>query len=291
MTDLLGEGEVIEFIDGSKMVGTDYFTDYIEGEGPDVILIPGLSTPRAVWDKTREQLKDRYKVHTIQTRGFGDKAPLETLTPERRTLIDTYAFHMADYIDDYVIRIGKGQNPAIIGHSMGGLVAMRVAATMGHQVEKVMVVDSLPFFGMLFGPTATADMMKPQAAAMRDAIAANQTGEADDRALQTMSATDAGRAQVKTWSQTADPKVIAEYLYNVMTTDIRPELKDITVPVTILYPWDAGVMPEAMVDGLYKGAFAQAQTFTLKRIDDSRHFIMLDQPEKFAAAVEEFLGE
>ena len=40
-----------------------------------------------------------------------------------------------------------------------------------------------------------------------------------------------------------------------------------------------------------KGAFATAKTAMLKRIDDSRHIIMLDQPEAFAMAVDAFLAE
>ncbi|MGB5485657.1 alpha/beta fold hydrolase, partial [Parasphingorhabdus sp.] len=286
----LGEGEIRDFADGSQMVGADYFTVYIEGEGPDVLLIPGLSTPRAVWDKTREQLKCRFKVHTIQTRGFGDKAPNETLTLEGRSLLDTYAFHLADYIDDYVIRISEGQNPAIIGHSMGGLVAMKIAANMGHQVDRVMVVDSLPFFGLLFGPDTTVDMIKPQAAAMRDVLAGKDTAEADELTLQRMSATAAGRDRVRTWSRSADPKVAAAFFYDVMTTDARPEAENITVPLTILYPFDASVMSAGIADGLYRGAFANSATAELRRIDDSRHFIMLDQPKKFAEAVELFLS-
>jgi len=291
MTEHLGEGEIINFIDGSKMVGTDYFTVLVEGEGPDVVLIPGMSTPRAVWDKTREQLKDGYKVHTIQTRGFGDKAPLETLTPKDRTLLDTYAFHMADYIDDYVIRIGKGQNPAIIGHSMGGFVAMKVAINMGHQVDKIMVVDSLPFFGLLFGPDTTVEGLKPHAESMREMLSVRQTAESDERTLLTMSATQSGREQVKAWSKSAGAKVTAEYMYSIMITDIRPELAMINVPMTMLYPHDVSIMPQAMVDALYKNAYTNAKTTKLKRIDDSRHFIMLDQPEKFAQAVEDFLKD
>jgi pimeloyl-ACP methyl ester carboxylesterase len=58
----------------------------------------------------------------------------------------------------------------------------------------------------------------------------------------------------------------------------------------MLYPLDASAMPADMVDGLYKGAFATAKTATLKRIDGSRHFIMLDQPAAFAAAVDTFLA-
>jgi pimeloyl-ACP methyl ester carboxylesterase len=84
--------------------------------------------------------------------------------------------------------------------------------------------------------------------------------------------------------------VAGQLVYDDMTTDLRPELGAITAPFTMLYPFDASAMPAAMVDGLYKGAFATAKTATLKRIDGSRHFIMLDQPAAFAAAVDAFLA-
>jgi pimeloyl-ACP methyl ester carboxylesterase len=290
VTDELAEGEIRDFADGSQMVGADYFTVYIEGEGPDVLLIPGLSTPRAVWDKTREQLKDRFRVHTIQTRGFGDKAPTETLAPEGRSLLDSYAFHLADYIDDYVIRISGGQSPAIIGHSMGGLVAMKIALNMGHQVDRIMVIDRLPFDG-LFRPDSSEDIVKPQAAVMREELAAQDSGEPDERRLQEMSALAAGREQVRIWGQSADPKVVAAYFHDVMTTDMSGALDNINLPMTILYPFDATRMRKEEVDALYRSVFAKAKTAKFGRIDDSRRFIMLDQPEKFAEAVERFLSQ
>lgn len=167
---------------------------------------------------------------------------------------------------------------------------MMIAARAPKEVGRLMVVDSLPFFGMLFGPTATVASVEPQAAAMQTMLAARDSAEADERTLQMMSATDAGRAQVKAWTQAANAKVAAQLMYDDMTTDLRPELGAIAAPFTMLYPLDASVMPEAMVDGLYKGAFTTAKTVTLKRIDGSRHFIMLDQPEAFADAVDEFLA-
>lgn len=37
-------------------------TVLVEGDGPDVVLIPGLSSPRAVWDTTADRLKDKYRL-------------------------------------------------------------------------------------------------------------------------------------------------------------------------------------------------------------------------------------
>jgi pimeloyl-ACP methyl ester carboxylesterase len=47
--------------------------------------------------------------------------------------------------------------------------------------------------------------------------------------------------------------------------------------------------PEAMIDGLFRGGFGPAPNATFVRVDGSYHFIMIDQPEAFQAAVANFL--
>lgn len=272
---------------GTGLLEGKRITVEVEGDGPDVVLIPGLSSPRAVWAPTAERLKATHRLHLVEVRGFGGDAPgLNADGP----ILEPMMREIADYIDDCIVDQGRPA-PAIIGHSLGGLTAMMIAARSPKEVGRLMVVDSLPFFGMLFGPTATVADVEPQAAAMQTMLAARDSAEADDRTLQMMSATDAGRAQVKAWTQAANAKVAAQLMYDDMTTDLRPELSAIAAPFTMLYPLDASAMPEAMVDGLYKGAFTTAKTVKLKRIDGSRHFIMLDQPEAFAEAVDEFLAD
>jgi pimeloyl-ACP methyl ester carboxylesterase len=75
-----------------------------------------------------------------------------------------------------------------------------------------------------------------------------------------------------------------------MTTDLRPRLHEIKTPVTVLYPWDPLTgMPQAAFDGLYRESFAPLPNKTIVRVDSSFHFIMLDQPNVFAAQVDAFL--
>ncbi len=271
---------------GTGLLEGKRITVEVEGDGPDVVLIPGLSSPRAVWAPTAERLKATHRLHLVEVRGFGGDAPGPNA---EGPILEPMMREIADYIDDCIVDQGRPA-PAVIGHSLGGLTAMMIAARAPQEVGRLMVVDSLPFFGMLFGPTATVASVEPQAAAMQTMLAARDSAEADDRTLQMMSATDAGRAQVKAWTRAANAKVAAQLMYDDMTTDLRPELSAIAAPFTMLYPLDASAMPEAMVDGLYKGAFTTAKTVKLKRIDGSRHFIMLDQPEAFADAVDEFLA-
>ncbi|WP_164118369.1 alpha/beta hydrolase [Sphingorhabdus sp. Alg239-R122] len=281
----VGEPSAVEpaatVLDGKR------FTVLVEGEGTDVILIPGLASPREVWDATRQQLSGKYKVHIVQIRGFGDTPGLNVEGP----VLKAFIRELADYIDDEIIPGGKGEKPFVIGHSLGGFTAMQLAAKYPGLVKRAMVVDSLPFFGMIFGAGATTETMQPQAAMLRDMIAAREEYTADARTLQTMSITEEGRALVAAWAADADPKAVAHFMYDLMTTDMRGDMPGITVPVTMLYPLDESVMPAARVDAVYKAAFAGADSVTLKRIDDSRHFIMLDRPETFAKAVEDFLTE
>ena len=271
---------------GTGLLEGKRITVEVEGDGPDVVLIPGLSSPRAVWAPTAERLKATHRLHLVEVRGFGGDAPGPNA---EGPILEPMMREIADYIDDCIVDQGRPA-PAVIGHSLGGLTAMMIAARAPQEVGRLMVVDSLPFFGMLFGPTATVADVEPQAAAMQTMLAARDSAEADDRTLQMMSATDAGRAQVKAWTRAANAKVAAQLMYDDMTTDLRPELSAIAAPFTMLYPLDASAMPEAMVDDLNKGAFTTAKTVKLKRIDGSRHFIMLDQPEAFADAVDEFLA-
>ncbi len=279
-------GERVDLPDGGQLLGGRHFTVLVEGQGRDVVLIPGLSTPRSVWDATRRQLKSRYRLHIIQIRGFGDAPMAERNGP----LLEPFIRELTDYVDDEIVDRNNRQKALIIGHSLGGLAALKMAAVYPQGVEKAMIIDSLPFFGLLFSPDMTVETLQPQAAAMRDALVARGNSEADEQTLQRMARSETGRQQVATWARGADTAAMAQLSYDLMTTDVRPLLPEIRVPVTLLYPVDADIMSETRIRPMYEAAFAGARTVTFEKVDDSRHFIMLDQPEAFAAAVEQFLG-
>jgi pimeloyl-ACP methyl ester carboxylesterase len=84
--------------------------------------------------------------------------------------------------------------------------------------------------------------------------------------------------------------VAAAAFRELIVTDLRPELARITAPTTVLYVKfnDPRMTPE-ITDGIYQASFATLPGAELKRIDDSAHFIMLDQPAVFAAEVNAFL--
>lgn len=264
-------------------VRMDHISIATMGKGSPVILIPGLSSPRAVWDGIAADLAKTHRVVLVQVNGFGGDDAGANLKPG---VLDGI---VAD-LDSYIAK-NKLHGAAVIGHSMGGLVGLMLAKAHPADTGKLMIVDSLPWFGMLFGPTATVAAIEPRAKGMRDQMAAsygkpdaaNAEGTAKALALKPDS-----QAKVVGWVMKADPRVSAQAMYEDMVTDLRGDLKDIATPITLLYPSSAG-LPATMADPFYKGAYATAPHVTYVRVDDSAHFIMLDQPEVFAKAVAAFV--
>jgi pimeloyl-ACP methyl ester carboxylesterase len=111
------------------------FSAEVVGSGPDVILIPGLTASREVWRGTVNAVPG-YRYHLIQVAGFAGAPARGNAQGE---VIAPLAAEIARYIDANRLR-----GASIVGHSMGGTVAMMVAARHPGRAGKVMVVDMLP---------------------------------------------------------------------------------------------------------------------------------------------------
>ncbi len=257
----------------------------VTGQGPDVILIPGLASSGAVWDATVKQLAANHRVHVVQVAGFagasvGGNAEGPVFDP------------LVEAVDGYIKSAGL-KSPAVIGHSMGGLTGLALARRHPEDLSRLMIVDSLPFYAVLFSPAATVEAVKPQAAAMRDGMTtmAPETFAAQQAmTMPRLVKSPEGLKAALEWSRSSSQSVVARAMYDVLTTDLRGELASVTTPTTMLYPYDPVMgAPPATIDQTYVGAYATLKGVRLERIDGSFHFIMLDQPAAFAAAVERFL--
>lgn len=257
----------------------------VTGQGPDVILIPGLASSGAVWDETVKQLAPTHRVHVVQVAGFAG-------APVAGNAEGPVVEPLVEAVDAY-IKANHLKSPAVIGHSMGGFAGLLLVSRHPEDVSRLLIVDSLPFFSSLFSPAATAEGMKPQAAAMRDAtIAMSADAFASQQAmtLPRMVKSPDGQKAALAWSVASSQSVVARALYDLLTTDARADLPAIKTPTTLLYPYDPAMgAPTAVIDKTYADAYAGLPGVALKRIDDSRHFIMFDQPKAFADAVETFL--
>lgn len=263
---------------------SDRLSVEVVGSGPDVVLIPGLGSSREVWRAEADRLKATHRVHLVQLAGFAGE-------PWRHG-DGVFLQPVVDELARYVAERTTGR-PAVIGHSMGALTGLLLAQQHPDSVGRLMSVDSLPFFGALFGPTATVESVRPSAVRMTAGLAAMSDEDflaGQRQSAVGMSRNPTERERIVRWSLATDRQALGAAMRDVMTTDARPGLAAMTTPVTVLYAADAdGGASAAMADAMWGAQYAGLPGVRLIRIDDSRHFIMADQPEAFARAVDDFL--
>ncbi len=266
---------------------SDRLTVTVEGQGPDVILVPGLTSNPRIWKETIAALPG-YRYHLVHVAGFSGK-------PAGANAQGPVAAPVAEEIARYIAE-AKLKKPAIVGHSMGGTIAMMIAARHPQTVGKLMVVDMVPFMGTMFTPPgADAATVKATADATRERmLKATPEESANSMAAMIggMVKTDAVRPALIADATSSDRTTVANSFHELIVTDLRPELAKIAVPTTVLYVRPPTVpLTNEQMDGLYKLAFANAKGAVLTRIPDAHHFIMYDAPERFRDELKTFLAD
>jgi pimeloyl-ACP methyl ester carboxylesterase len=267
------------------LIQMDHISVEVIGNGSPVILIPGLSSPRAVWDGVVPELAKSHAVYLVQVNGFGGDDPRANLQPG---ILDGVVADLHKLIADR-----KLKGAAVVGHSMGGLTGLMLARAHAGDVGKLMIVDSLPFVGEIFAPGATVAALEPQAKMFRDQMASLHGKPMPDAVLQGIAANNAlkpeSQAKVIGWTRVADMRVAGQAMYEDMTTDLRGDMSAIATPMTVVYPWSEARMAKTRADAFYRAQYAKAPHVTYTAVGDSGHFVMLDQPLAFAAALNAFL--
>ena len=253
------------------------------GAGPDVVLIPGLATSRDVWRGAVDRVVG-YRYHLIQIRGFAGEPPAANAKPG--PLLELLANEISRYILEQRLT-----NVAVVGHSLGGTLALMTAAIVPARVSKTMVVDNVPFGAMLFsGPDVTQVEARSIGAQARQRLFGSDWKATMPDIYSTMIGSDAERPTYIAQAQASDGDVAGRLFEEVASMDLRSRLSKIRGPVRVLYVGGSKTSPQqAPVDALYRAAYRDLPNASLKRMADSRHFIMLDQPEKFSDELRQFL--
>lgn len=251
----------------------------ITGQGPSVLLIPGLTCGAHVWEPTVEALKDRYELHVLTISGFAGRPPLEgPLLPRVRE-------RLARYVEGL-------DRPVIVGHSIGGFLALWLAATEPESVAAVVAVDGLPSLAAAWGiaPGAVADA----AAQMRASVESqNAQAFADqiERNLRMQITDPEDVARVAQFSGRSDPGSVGRAMEEMLVRDIRPLMSNIEVPVLLMGP---GVGPEAFranTEAVYREQVEAIPHHQVVFLEGARHFVMLDAEQVYLNELEAFLLE
>jgi pimeloyl-ACP methyl ester carboxylesterase len=259
----------------------------VSGRGRAVLFIPGFTNGGAVWRDAVATLGGKYQTHVFTLAGFDGQPPLadSVALPVWRAAIIQY------------IRDKKLERPVIVGHSLGGFLALDIAQTEPTLLSGVVNVDGLPFLPAATVPTATADAVRPMAVQVR---AGMQRSDSVQFAAQTRMALaqmlrDTSRlAEVWAMGKRSDRRVSGQAYYEMMTTDLRPSLSRITVPVLNLHAWVAYKQygqTRAGLEAVLASQYAKLPKKTIAIHDAAYHFIQLDEPAWFHEQLQRFLSD
>jgi pimeloyl-ACP methyl ester carboxylesterase len=256
----------------------------VTGHGKAMILIPGFASSGKTWDTTVAHYKDQYECHVLTLAGFAGEPRIEA------PFLETVRNDLAAYI-----RANKMNKPVIVGHSLGGVLALWLAEQDPDLVGPLVIVDSLPFLAGIMNPGATAESVKAQAEQMRKMYSGPpnaQTEKMSEMAVKSMVTSPADFEMIMGWSRKSDPVAMGNGMYDMMTTDLRGDLDKIKSPTLVLGTWIAYKQYATRddVEKNFRTQYAKLKNYDLILSDKARHFVMLDDPEGFFQALDNFLG-
>lgn len=185
------------------------------------------------------------------------------------------------------IRENKINKPIIIGHSMGGGLALALASDYPELIGKIVVVDAVPCLAALMDPTFKA-VEQPDCTAMTSRISSateEQFYQMQKMGIQQLIADATKQELVVSWSMQSDRKTFAEMYCDFSNTDLREKIKDIQCPSLILLEaYFKNIKPA--IEAQYKNLKSADLQYSNKGL----HFIMYDDKEWYFSQLDNFIA-
>jgi pimeloyl-ACP methyl ester carboxylesterase len=253
------------------------FTVTKTGKGKPVLFLPGFTTPGSVWKETVKHLKGKKESHLFTYAGFGGVAPIDT---------PWYPSIKKDLLS--YIRQKKLSNITIIGHSMGGTLAIDIAAALPGKIDKLILVDALPAMRELMMPGVPADQIQYNTPYNNQMLLMKEEAF---RKTATMMADGMTGNKEKTdtiirWILTTDRKTYVYGFTDLLKLDLREDLTKIKAKTLIL---GATFPTKEIARATFEKQYGNLNNKNIEMAPGSKHFIMFDQPEWFYNQVNTFL--
>lgn len=236
-----------------------------------IIVIPGITSPAATWGFVAERLGRQFDTYVLDVRGRG----LSSSGPDLDYGLDAQA---AD-----VVALAQAlglTRYALVGHSMGGRIAVRAASRAPQGLTRLVIVDP-----PVSGPGRRA--YPANLAWYVDSIRQATHGmSAEDMRAFCPTWTDEQRALRAQWLHTCFEPAIVQSFEDFGRDDIHANLPAVTVPLLLMTAERGGVVGD---DDVAEWQTLAPQTQHV-RVPDAGHMIPWDNEAGFHAALGDFLG-
>lgn len=244
------------------------------GRGRPVILLHGWLGSWALWRDTMEILSKDFRTYSLDFFGFGESLDRDA---------DFSVNNFVQLVNQFMDRLGIPKAP-IVGHSMGGTVALAVALRYPEKTVKTIVIgspidgQSLNFFLKLSGYRGIAQLVYTVPLVLDLFIMGlTRFGSAQGKSIHKMVKEDASKVSADSFF---------ESIGTLRQTDLRPELKDVSVPVLGIY----GRRDIIVNPGQSKVLKEYLPSSKVVWFENSGHFTMMDEPERFHQTLRDFLN-
>lgn len=246
------------------------------GKGKQAILfIPGFASSGEVWNETKTAFEKDFTCYTLTMAGFAGAKPHPSPS------FENWKVGIATYI-----KTNKIEKPIVIGHSMGGGLALALAADYPDLIAKIVVVDALPCLAALnnvsFKSKENNDCspMVAQMTAMNETQFYEMQKQAMPRLLQ-----DASKLEmVIDWSVKSDRKTFAQMYCDFFNTDLRERISTVKCPSLILLESNFINLKPA-IEEQYKNL----KTANFQYANKGLHFIMYDDKDWYLMQLNNFI--
>ena len=268
------------------LLAQDPFHVTVTGHGQPMILIPGLSSSGETWDTTVVHYQGRFECHVLTVAGFAGVPRVPAPMLER----------VRDGLAAY-IREKKLDHPVIVGHSLGGFVALDLAVHYPDLVGKLVIVDAYPFFAGMANPATTPEQVKQIVTGIRGAMG-TQTHDDYVRyvksgvATRSMVEKESDFDRITNWGLASDRTAVTDAMCELFGADLRGDLGAIKVPALVMGTWIGykQYTDRERVDASLHAQYAKLAGVRIALNDTAHHFIMWDDPDWMFAQMDGFLG-
>ena len=252
-----------------NLVSTTY------GQGPDLVLLHGWGLNSGVWQALIPSLQSCFRLTTIDLPGFGLN---HQQLPESFSL-DNIATAVADVIPD---------DCAVLGWSLGGLVAQQLALNAQHKIRQLILVATSPCFMASHNwPGMQANVLENFNAQLEQNLALTISRFLAIQAIGSPSAKQDIK-DIKHYLQQypqAHPRALHGGLQLLQDCDLRAQTNAITCPVTYILGRLDSLVPVALQQHL-PGLYPQ---LAIEIFDKSSHAPFISEPLLFTQVVTRIL--
>ena len=233
--------------------------------GTPMLLIHAMAADHTLMAPIAEHASRSRRVVSVDLRGHG-----ESDKPDEGYTIPIWA----DDIEALIKELGLSR-VVVVGHSLGGVIAMEVARRLPEVVEAVVTVDS-PFFflegiGEKLQPIIEGVKSPDPMPAMMMFSSMNFTpSDSPER-----------KAEILRMMNEFPPNILRQVFFSVLSFDGEGAVRAVKAPALYIHtvaPVDTGRLAAA------------CPNVTVKRIEGPGHYVHLEQPEKVNAEIDGFLA-